>query len=115
MVRPAGRGRGAWSFTPAERDAIERAREEVDQVRRTVLASEARGEARGKALGEAHGEARGTLKGLREALLAVVGARGWTLTAAQAARVAARADAAALAAWCAQAATAASPRDVLGH
>jgi hypothetical protein len=41
------------TFTPAERDAIERSHEEVDQVRRTIAAAEARTEAETRARAEA--------------------------------------------------------------
>ncbi len=41
------------TFTPAERDAIERSHEEVDQVRRTIAAAEARTEAESRARAEA--------------------------------------------------------------
>ncbi len=45
------------TFTPAERDAIERAHEEVDQVRRTIAAANARTEAEAKARAEAEAKA----------------------------------------------------------
>jgi predicted transposase/invertase (TIGR01784 family) len=41
------------TFTPAERDAIERSHEEVDQVRRTIAAADARTEAETRARAEA--------------------------------------------------------------
>ncbi len=45
------------TFTPAERDAIERSHEEVDQVRRTIAAAAARTEAESRARADAEAKA----------------------------------------------------------
>jgi predicted transposase/invertase (TIGR01784 family) len=56
------------TFTPAERDAIERSHEEVDQVRRTIAAADARTEAETRARADAEAKAaEAEFKATREA------------------------------------------------
>ncbi|MFO0624954.1 MAG: PD-(D/E)XK nuclease family transposase [Polyangiales bacterium] len=56
------------TFTPAERDAIERSHEEVDQVRRTIAAADARTEAETRARADAETKAtEAEVKATREA------------------------------------------------
>jgi hypothetical protein len=79
------------SYTPEEREAIERRREEVDQVRRAVLAAEVKGEARGRA--------EGALLAKREVLLRLLASARVQLTPEQSTRVSHCSDAAQMDAW----------------
>ncbi|MBI5517556.1 MAG: Rpn family recombination-promoting nuclease/putative transposase [Deltaproteobacteria bacterium] len=79
------------TFTPAERDAIERAHEEVDQFRRTVLAEAARARAEGRT--------EGSQAGRREALRTLARVAGIALSARDEVRIDACVDAATLDRW----------------
>ena len=69
---------------------------------------------RGRIEGERKGEAKGELKGKRDALLALLKARGFSVSAEQRAMVRDCADIAELDRWIVQAATASSIDEVLG-
>jgi hypothetical protein len=73
----------------------------------------AEGEAKGRAEGEAKGELKGELKGKRDALLALLKARGLSVSADQRAVVRGCADVAKLDQWIVRAATASSMSEVL--
>ncbi len=94
------------TFTPQERDAIERSHEEVDQVRRTVAAEAAK--AAGKARDEAHLAAR------RSVLLMLLDAAGIEATEADRARIEGCDSVDVLDGWIRRARTAGARGDVFG-
>jgi predicted transposase/invertase (TIGR01784 family) len=98
------------TFTPQERDAIERSQEEVDQVRRTVLAEAAHAEARGRSEGHREGQ----LAGRRSVLAMLLDAAGIAASPDDLARVAACDDLATLDGWIRRARTASTPEGVFG-
>jgi hypothetical protein len=87
---------------------------ETPAARKTRLFLEAQGRKRGRIEGERKGEAKGELKGKRDALLALLKARGFSVSAQQQAMVRECADIAELDRWIVKAATASSMDEVLG-
>jgi hypothetical protein len=81
---------------------------------RALTESEKRGEERGEKRGEKRGERNGELRARRATLRTVAGARGFSLSAAQEARVEACDDAAVLDGWIRRVVTAGSVDEVLG-
>jgi predicted transposase YdaD len=87
--------------------AVERAAPDAEELMATVAEQlEARGVARGEAKGKAEGKAEGKVEGQALAVLAVLEARGLSVTAAQRAKVLGCTDLAQLDGWVRKAATA---------
>jgi hypothetical protein len=97
------------TFTQEELDAYQKVIDEIQQVRELAEAKWAEGNAAGHKSGLAEGAAAGQIA----AILAVLAARGISVTAEARARIEACKDEATLDRWIARAAIAASAEDVL--
>ena len=84
------------------------------EAKRFILSVETRGFKKGLIEGFAHGLSAGVVHGVRDALLALLRARGIPASAKDEARIRASSDAATLDGWIARASTASSVREVLG-
>ncbi len=91
-------------FSADEWEAYDRESVAIQDARGAIVFAERRGEARG--------EARGELRARRQVLRAVLAARGFTLTAAQEARIEGGEEAAELDGWIVRATTAGAVEDV---
>jgi flagellar biosynthesis/type III secretory pathway protein FliH len=108
------------TFTQEELDAYQKVSDEIQQVRELAEAKLAEGEAIGLVKGHKSGLAEGHKSGLAEgetagkiaAILAVLAARGISVTAEAHARIEACRDGVTLDRWITRAATAASAEDI---
>ena len=98
------------TFTAQERDAIERSTEEVDQVRRTVLAEAAQAQERG----HREGRREGNLTARRSVLLMLLEAAEIEVSPSDRAQIEGCDELAMLDAWIRRARTATSREDVFG-
>lgn len=105
------------TFTQEELDAYQRVLDEIRQVRELADAKwaegKAEGRAEGKAEGLAEGLAEGAARGKAQAVLAVLAARGLSVSSEARARIEACKDEATLDRWIARAATAATADEVI--
>ncbi len=102
-------------FTQTELDAYQKATDEIEQAREYGAAKFAEGETAGFTRGETAGFTRGETAGFTRALLAILGVRGFTVSAEARAHIDACKDAATLERWILRATTAASMVDVFAE